>query len=147
MAVIATPETLEQNKAVIRRFSAEVWNQGDLDVMDELFDPQYVNHNPVPGQGPDRDGHKRVIASVRTGLPDIRETIEDMVAEGDRVVYRWTVTATHSGEVLGVPGTGKQIRFGGIEIYRLENGRIMERWGVFEQLSMLTQLGVIPDLH
>lgn len=133
----------ESNKAVIRRFSDEVWNHGDLAAMDELFAPDYVNHDPMPGQAPDREGHRRVIEMVRTGMPDIRETIEDMVAEGDRVVYRWTVHATHSGEVLGVPGDGRPISFGGIEIYRIADGRIAERWGVFEQLSMLRQLGVL----
>jgi predicted ester cyclase len=75
----------------------------------------------------------------------VRETIEDIVAEGDRVVYRWTVHATHVGEVMGIQGTGTPITFGGIEIYRLRDGRIVERWGVFDQLALLRQVGAMPS--
>jgi steroid delta-isomerase-like uncharacterized protein len=133
----------ESNKAVIRRFSDEVWNRGNLAAMDDLFASDYVNHHPMPGQTPDRDGHRRVVEMVRAGMPDICEQIDDLVAEGDKVVYRWTVHATHTGEVLGIPATGRPVTFGGIEIYRVADGRIVERWGVFEQLALLRQLGVI----
>jgi steroid delta-isomerase-like uncharacterized protein len=134
---------VEANKALIRRFSDEVWNRGNVAAMDELFASDYVNHDPMPGQAPDRDGHRRVVEMVRAGMPDIREQIEDLFGEGDRVVYRWTVSATHTGDVLGAPGTGRSVSFGGIEIYRVADGRIVERWGVFEQLALLRQLGVL----
>ena len=135
--------TTEANKALLLRFDAEVWNAGDVSVMDELFAPDYVNHDPSLGQPPDREGHKRVIAMVREALPDLRETVDDLVAEDDRVVFRWTVTATHERDFMGTPATGKRIEFSGIEIYRIADGRIAERWGVFDRLGMLRQLGVI----
>ena len=135
--------TTEANKALLLRFDAEVWNAGDVSVMDELFAPDYINHDPSLGQPPDREGHKRVIAMVREALPDLRETVDDLVAEDDRVVFRWTVTATHERDFMGTPATGKRIEFSGIEIYRIADGRIVERWGVFDRLGMLRQLGVI----
>ena len=134
----------DANKAVLRRFDEEVWNAGHIEVMDELFAPDYVNHDPSLGQTPDRDGHKRTIELVRVALPDVHETVEDLFAEGDRVVFRWTIRATHLGELLGTAPTGNPVHIGGMEIYRLRDERIVERWGVFDRLGLMQQLGIVP---
>jgi steroid delta-isomerase-like uncharacterized protein len=134
----------DANKAVLRRFDEEVWNAGHLEVMDELFAPDYVNHDPSLGQTGDREGHKRTIALARAALPDVRETVEDLVAEGDRVAFRWTIRATHLGELFGTQPTGNAVHIGGIEIYRLRDERIVERWGVFDRLGLMQQLGIVP---
>ena len=134
--------TTESNKAILRRFDEEVWNGGNIDVMDELFAADYVNHDPSLGQTPDRDGHKRTVAMARAALPDVHETVDDLFGEGDRVVFRWTITATHLGELLGTAPTGNRVEIGGIEIYRFHNEKIVERWGSFDRLGLMQQLGI-----
>jgi predicted ester cyclase len=104
-----------------------------------------VTHNPLPGQPPGREGQKQTITAVRAALPDIRSTIDDLIAEGDKVVWRWTARATHQGPLMGIPPTGKQITFGGIVIDRIASGQIVERWDQTDTLGLLQQLGAIPS--
>ena len=134
---------VEGSKALLRRFDAEVWNGGDVDLMDELFAVDYVNHDPSLGQTPDREGHKATVRLVRDALPDLRETVEDLFGEGDRVVFSWSLTATHLGSLLGVTPTGRPVHVRGIEIYRTRDGQIAERWGCFDRLGLMQQLGII----
>ena len=131
-------------KARIRRFYDEVWNQGNLAAVDELTAPDFVEHNPQPGIPPDREGLKQLVTVYRTAFPDTQFTVEDLIVEGDKAVVRWTARGTHQQELMGIPPTGKQATVTGIDIYGIKNGMTAEHWGNFDQLGMLQQLGVIP---
>jgi steroid delta-isomerase-like uncharacterized protein len=134
----------EQNKALERRFAEEVWNQGNLAVLDELLAPQFVEYTAPPGLPPGPAGLKAFVQMYRAAFPDAHLTIEDLLADGDKVVSRWTGTGTHLGPLFGIPATGKKMSVEGIGIHRYSEGKIIESWNVFDQLSMLQQLGVIP---
>ena len=136
----------EQNKATLRRFYEEVFNQGKYNALDEICAPNYVSHGPnnPPGVPNNRDGLRQIVMIYRNAVPDIHFTIEDIVAEGDMVVCRWSSTGTHKGDLLGIPPTGKSATVTGIDVERLENGKLAESWGIFDQLGLLQQLGVIP---
>jgi steroid delta-isomerase-like uncharacterized protein len=137
----------EANKAVARRIIEEVYNGGRLEVADELVASDYVGYDaasPEPMRGP--DGVKRQAEGYRTAFPDIRLTIEDEIAEGDRVVTRWTATGTHEAELFGIPPTGKQATVSGITISRIADGRIAENWISWDTLGLLQQLGAVPAM-
>ena len=131
----------EKNKALTRRHFEEDWNQGKLDVIDEIFATDYVGHQPggTDIQGP--EGLKQFVTMGRTAFPDIQFTVEDQIAEGDKVVIRWTLTGTHKGEYMGIPPTGVQVRVTGISFFRIAGGKIVERWLNRDALGMMQQLG------
>src|SRR5918997_2332148 len=129
----------EDNKAIIRSYVETVWNQRQLDRSEE-----FVDHAPLPGQAPGLDGAKRKWAMYLNAAPDLRVTIEDQVAEDDKVGVRRSYEGTHEGELLGVPATGKQVRVGSISIFRLAEGKIVENWEQLDLLTLMQQLGVIP---
>ena len=136
----------EQNKTIVRRYWEQAWNKGNLTVMDELVASDFDGH-PLPsdpdfGRGP--AGQKRLVGMYRTAFPDVRMTIEDMTAEGDRVVLRWTARGTNTGEMMGMPATGKPATVTGIIVNRIAAGKMVEGWGNVDALGMLQQLGVIP---
>ncbi len=133
----------EENKALSRRLIEEVWNQGNLAVIDELTAPNYVDHDPTrPIHGP--EGMKQFVSMYLTAYPDTHFTIEDQIAEGDRVVTRWTARGTHKGPLMGIPPTGKQVTVAGISIDRVVNGKLVEDWSSYDALGMMQQLGVVP---
>lgn len=134
----------ERNKALARRYIEEVWNRGNLDLIDELFTPDYVNHNLSAGQAPGLAGIKALIGGFRAASPDLRLTIDDLIAEGDKVVTRWTARGTHQGDLMGIPPTGKRLTVSAIVVDRFVDGRIVEHWAARDDLGMLQQLGVIP---
>jgi steroid delta-isomerase-like uncharacterized protein len=134
----------EQNKAIVRRFFEEVGNQGNVAAAGEIFAADVVDHTAPPGQAPGLEGVKHNLAIFRTAFPDVHLTIEDMLAEGDRVVARYTAHATHTGEFFGIPATGKQVVVTGISLSRIAGGKIVEQWGNQDDLGMLQQLGVVP---
>ena len=136
--------TTEDNKAIVRRFVEEVQNQGNLALVDELAAPSFVNHSAPPGIPSDREGSKQLAHMFRSAFPDGTMTIEEMLAEGDKVVTRKTFRGTHTGELMGILPTGKQVTIGLIEIVRLADGRVVEHWLEADNLGMLQQLGVIP---
>jgi predicted ester cyclase len=138
----------EQNKMLLRRFYEEVFNQGSYAVLDEIFAPNYINHNPgnPPGVPNDREGLRQIVTLYRNAVSGIHFTIDDMIAEGDTVICRWTSTGTHTGDLLGIAPTGKSATVTGTDIERVENGKLAEGWGVFDQLGLLQQLGVIPAM-
>ena len=138
--------TTETNKAIIRRIVEEIQNRDNLALIDELLAPNFVNHTPAPGLSPDREGIKQLLSMFRAAFPDGVMTIEDMIAEGDKVVSRKTYRGTHQGEFLGIPPTGRHITIGLIDIMRLVDGQVVEHWHVGDDLSMLQQLGVLPSL-
>ena len=135
----------DRNKLVIRRFVEEVQNGKDFDAYDELNDPDFVNLSSPPGVPPDRAGGKVFLQAFAEAYPDATFTIDDMIAEGDQVVTKKTMSGTNTGELAGLPATGRQVTFQYVDIMRVRDGRIVEHWNILDQLSWLTQLGVIPD--
>ena len=135
--------SIEENKALVRRFFA-AWNEGKLDDCYALLAPEIVDHAVPPGFPPGLEGVKQSTALVRRAFPDGQFTIEDLIAEGEQVVARWTVRAIHSGDFFGIPPTGKQVAVAGIDIVRLTHGKAVEHWRIFDQLGLLQQLGVVP---
>ena len=135
------------NKATVSRFD-DVVSTGDAEVIsktiDELIEPDVLIHMPLPIQATGAQALKQVWAMLLRGLPDIHLTVEDLIAEGDKVVSRNTVTGTHQGQYRGFPPTGKSITYNEIFIFRFANGRIAEIWGVVDVFSQMKQLGVIP---
>jgi steroid delta-isomerase-like uncharacterized protein len=137
--------SVEQNKAVVRRFYDEFLNGRNMAVADELIAPDcvfYMGGNPEPIRGP--DGYRRTLAMLTTAFPDIQWTVEDMVAEDDKVAERPVGRGTHLGEFMGVPPTGKPIELRGIAILRLADGKIVENWGMPDMLGLLQQIGALP---
>lgn len=135
---------LEENKALSRRFYEEVWGNKNLDIINDLFSTDAFDHTRPAELPPDPEGTKAYIGMFLSAFPDVQMTIEDHFAEGDRVVTRWTTTGTHTGELMNIPATGQQITVTGIYIQRIVNGKIVESWGLFDQMGMMQQLGVIP---
>jgi len=133
----------ESNKTVIRRGFEEGINQGNLAVFDEVIAPNYVNHNfPTPVPGP--EGFKQVLGMFLAGFPDLRVTLEDVLAEGDKVATRGIFTGTHRGEFNGIPATGKTVTVSYSDVWRVENGKAVENWVQMDMMGLLQQLGVIP---
>jgi steroid delta-isomerase-like uncharacterized protein len=133
----------EENKAIVRREIEEVFSaQGDLDVADEIFAPEYVGY-PEDVRGP--EGAKETAKMYRNAFPDVQLSIEDQVAEGDKVVTRWIGSGTHQGEMMGIAPTGNQVRVDGMTISRIEDGKIVEEWEIYDALGMMQQLGAIPS--
>ena len=134
----------EESKAIVRRFWG-VWEQGNIDLVDEVLAPDYFNHSPgIPNQPPGPEGVKAVVAMFQRAIPDLRVVIEDMIAEGDKVAVRYTLEGTHAGELFGVPPTGRRLRIKSIAVERVSDGKIREHWRVTDSLDMMQQLGVIP---
>jgi steroid delta-isomerase-like uncharacterized protein len=135
-------------KTISRRVAAEGFGQGRLEVLDELVAEDIVNRDEtIPPEIPaGRDGIKALAQGYRTAFPDMDLKVEDQIAEGDKVVTRWSARGTHQGELMGIPPTGKEARTTGITIDRIANGQIVETWTNWNQLSLLQQLGVIPEM-
>jgi len=135
----------EENKALARRLIEEAWNQGNLAVVDELLVYDHVPHHPMIGdQPPSRELYKQFIVRTRAAFPDMHATIEDQVAEGDKVVTHWSVQGTHHGVFQGHSPTGKQMRVTGIVIDRIVDGKVVEGWMVMDTHDQMQQLGLIP---
>jgi len=133
----------EQNKMIVRRFSEEVESQGNFAVADELLAHDFVSHTPL-GEAHGLEAAKQFGAMLRTAFPDLHVTVEDQIAEGDRVVTRWTCRGTHQGAFQGMPPTGKPIEIMGTTISRIANGKIVEQWGNPDLLSLMQQIGAVP---
>ncbi len=136
--------SVEENKAIERRFTEELFNKGNLAAVDELVATNFVAHIGIPGVTPDREGLKQFVTINRTAFPDFHSTIEDIIAEGDKTVQRFTARGTHKGEFMGIPPTGKQVTITGIAIDRIAGGKIVENWVNMDMLGMMVQLGVVP---
>ena len=136
----------ETNKEIVRRYIVDAFSQGNLAVLDEIIDPHQVNGGPgaLPGVPPGPEGNKMLITAYRNAFPDLHFTIDEQIAEGNTVVTRWTAHGTHKGEFAGISPTGKQATVVGMGLDRIENGKIVASWGLFDQFGMLQQLGVIP---
>jgi predicted ester cyclase len=126
--------SLENNKALVRREQEELWNHtGNLDAAEELFVPEQA------------EAARQEAADFRRGFPDVVSIIEDLIAEGNKVAARWRARATHQGEYVGIPPTGKEVEFTGISVYRIEGDRIAESWTEEDDLGLMRQIGAVPD--
>ena len=135
--------SLDQNKAVVRRFVDEVQNRHNTDAIEEFFSPDIADHSGMAAkQG--IEGIREFFVSVFAAFPDIRFTIHDQVAEGDKVVTRKTFRATHQGDFLGLSATGKSVEVEVIDIFRVSEGKLVEHWALADQHGMLQQMGVVP---
>jgi steroid delta-isomerase-like uncharacterized protein len=138
--------SLEQNKAVVRRWIEAGWNQSkntDPNFVREIFAEDWVDLNPPPGQPAGADGIDHFVAYYRAALPDAQLTIDRMLAEGDEVVFRWTARGTHMGNLGAMPPSGKSVKLTGITWHRLAGGKIVESYAEIDSLTLLQQLGVI----
>jgi steroid delta-isomerase-like uncharacterized protein len=135
----------EENKALVRRFIEEVWNKGNLDVIDELVAENHVDHDPAQAGSPGgRQGVRAFVEMYRSAYPDTHLDIGEVIAEGDLVAMTWSATGTHQGELMGIAPTGRSVTVTGIGVDRISGGQIVESWANYDSLGMLAQLGAIP---
>jgi steroid delta-isomerase-like uncharacterized protein len=133
----------KENKAIVRRLYEEVWNKRRVELVDELLSPSHAMHNNhVPDSCIGPEAYKREVARFVTGFPDLRFTLEDVVAENDKVAVSWIISGTHRGEFRGVPPTGKKVSIEGITINLIADGKIMDSYINWDALSLLQQFGV-----
>ena len=137
--------SVENNKNTFRRYVDEVWKNENLDIADEVFAEKYLSHQSdgtVLERGP--DDVKKFVTEYRSAFSDIENISEDMIGEDDKVVNRWTLHVTHTGEFRDIPATNKRITINGIGIFRFsEDGKVVESWDSLDQLGMLRQLGAV----
>ena len=135
-----------ENKAIFRRFVDEVMNQGKISTIDELFAPDFVGHVQLPpAPAMNREGVKLLFSMYQSAFSGFQATIEDLIAEGDKVVGLLTVRGTHTGNFVGIPPTGKRVTFQTMDIFRTVGDKIVEHWAMPDQFSLRQQLGVIPS--
>ena len=132
----------EENKDIVRRYVEEVWGRHDLAAALELLAPYYVDHHPPPGVTPDREGFMSALDIFAAAFPDAELTLNDLVAEGDRVADRWTLAATHTGSFFGIAPTYRRVILTGMDLHRIVDGQITDTWHVEDILGLLRQLGV-----
>jgi steroid delta-isomerase-like uncharacterized protein len=143
---VMTSDQRTNNKQIVEAFIQELFTNGDLDAVDRHLAPDFVNHDsPFPGAPDGPEGMRQAAVRYRAALPDWHSNVDQMIAEDDIVVERFTARGTHQGELMGTPGTGKPVVLRGINIFRLDDGKIVERWGQLDQLGLLHQLGVTPS--
>ena len=140
-----TTDQLSSNKALVEAFIRELFTEGNLSAVDRYLHPKMINHDPpFPGASEGPEGMRQVAALFRAALPDWHSEVEDLVAEGDIVVERFTARGTQRGELMGVPASGKVIVLHGMQMFRIENSQIVERWGRLDEIGLLRQLGLAP---
>jgi steroid delta-isomerase-like uncharacterized protein len=135
--------SVQDNKTLVRRFIDEIFVQGRTEAVDELLADDFVGHT-WPSTGHPKDDLKAAIGRTAKGLSDPRFVVEDMIAEGDQVAVRLTAEATQTGELMGMPASGKRYSIGEIHIFRVRDGKVTEHWHQFDQVSMMRQLGALP---
>ena len=134
----------DDNKALVRRYYDEVFNERRVELVDELAVEDYVEHDPFPGQGDGRADLRARVELILAAMNPLRFDVQDVVAEGDRVVVRWVQQGTQTGPFMGMPPTGRQYTMAGIDVHRLRDGRMAEHWHVVDLFGLLQQLGAIP---
>jgi steroid delta-isomerase-like uncharacterized protein len=134
--------TLEE---IAARYGLEIWGAGNLQTLESLFADDVVDHNAFPGQAPGREGIEETLVAYRAAFPNLTLTNDDIVVGSDRVVLRWTARGTHEGELMGIPASGAEVTMTGIDILRVENGKVVERWGEFNGLELMQQIGVVAS--
>jgi steroid delta-isomerase-like uncharacterized protein len=139
----------EENKALVRHFIEEVYNERNVDALDQMLTPDYAEHDEPPTSpllhGPEI--LKRTVPQIFGAFPNIRYEVEDMISEGEKVVTHWTARGAQRGEFMGVAPTDREVRFSGITIYQIANGKIAQTWAVWDALGLFEQIGLIPTLE
>jgi steroid delta-isomerase-like uncharacterized protein len=134
-----------ENKAIVRRLYEEVWNKRKLEVISELISPSHALQAPnVSGSSIGPEAYKRQVLVFLEAYPDLHWTIEDTIAEKDKIVACWTFSGTHKGDYMGIPATNKKVSVDGITVHHIVGGKIMDSYGYFDVLGMIKQLGVAP---
>ena len=136
----------EENKFVVRRRIEEIYNKKEIAIVDEIIATDFVLHDPNSPAIRGSEGFKQFVTSNLSTFPDIHFTIEDQIAEGDKVATRWTVRGTHKGDLVGIDPTGRQVKMVGISIDRVADGKIIESWESWDALGMMQQLGIVPEM-
>lgn len=135
------------NKAIVQRLYQEVWNKRKLEVIKEIISPSHALQAPnIFGSSIGPDAYKRNVLLFLAGYPDLRWTIEDTIAEEDKVVACWTISGTHKGDYMGIPATNKRVSVDGMTVHHIANGKIMDSTSNWDALGMMQQLGVVPPL-
>lgn len=135
----------EQNKALVVGFVEELFNRGNMGIVGEIFAPDFIEHEQLPPNIPNgSEGVKVLTTMLRSAFPDFKATIDDIIAEGNKVVIRMNWSGTQKGEFMGIPATGKRVSFGVIDIIRVTNGKVVEHWGQMDSMKMMQQLGALP---
>ena len=140
----ATPE--KANIAIVRKFFEVGPSKGDLVAADALLHPEFSLHTPLPTPGPGIPAMNNVITTCRAAFHGLHVTIDDIMADGDKVTARFTARGMHNGEFMGLPPTGKAITMTGIEIFRIKDGKIAELWGEANLMGLMQQLGILPNM-
>ncbi len=135
----------EDNKALVRRYVEEFVDRSNFNLSDEIFAPNFVRYDAGPDQVSRVEDLKHFFAMLHSGFPGSRNTIDDLISEGDKVALRFTFHGTHQGEFMGISPTGKQVTMPGIDILRIADGKIVEMWNQEDVLGMMQQLGAIPE--
>jgi steroid delta-isomerase-like uncharacterized protein len=135
---------LEENKKLVRLLLEDDISRGDEAVQERLIHPDFYDHTNPPGMERGLAGHKAIVSLFRQAFPDQWWQIEDLIAEGDKVVARTTMTGTHKGDFFGIPPTGKSVKVAGVHVMRFADGRLVEHWGSNDDLGLMRQLGVVP---
>ncbi|TET08629.1 MAG: ester cyclase [Candidatus Thorarchaeota archaeon] len=131
---------MSENKAKFQLLYDEILNKGNLDAFEELCAPNFVKHAIPPSPDYGIEGSKQSVLMLRKAFPDIKYTVEDMIEDGDKLVARWSAKGTHKGEFMGIPPTGKQVTFSGIEIIRVKDGKAIEEWEELDRAGLMQQL-------
>jgi steroid delta-isomerase-like uncharacterized protein len=131
-------------KSMAQRWYSEVMNEGKEELIDELCADSFVDHDPLPGTSPDRDGIHDFVKQVRSAFPDLKTTIDDMLVEGDEIAVRSTFRGTHEGDFMGMPATGKKVEVSNYDFVRFENDHAVEHWGTIDSAALMEQIGVVP---
>jgi steroid delta-isomerase-like uncharacterized protein len=134
------------NKAMVDEFIQAVFTRGELDAIERYLAPTFVNHDPFPGAGADRDGFRQMARAFRTAFPDWSSRLKELIAEGELVAERFIAQGTHRGEIMGIAPTGRTVSLAGINIFRIKDGKITERWGRLDDLGFMQQLGVVSHV-
>jgi steroid delta-isomerase-like uncharacterized protein len=135
----------EQNKELVRQLMEEDISRGNVTVAERIIHPGFFDHTNPPGMQHGLEGHNAIVRLFRAAFPDQWWQIEDLIAEGDRVVARTTMRGTHSGDFFGIPASGRAVTLTGVHVLRIADGRIIEHWGSNDDLGLLRQIGALPE--
>ncbi|XVH33445.1 ester cyclase (plasmid) [Haloferacaceae archaeon DSL9] len=136
------------NKELVRRDPKEIWTEGNLDAIDEIFREDFVLHDPSStGESKGRDDYREYVEIYREAFPDVEYEVDAVVAEGETVALRYTARGTHEGEFMGLEPTGKHVSVSGMEMYRVEDGQIVEMWTSYDALGLFQELGLLPPIE
>lgn len=131
-------------KQTVTTYTNDVWNQHRVDAIDKYYAPGYIHHDVSRPDVTTLKDYKAWASALQTGLPDIRVDIDDLLADGAMVMKRWTASGTHTGELAGIPPSGRRVQFSGVSVYRFSDGTIVESWYVYDLFGLLQQVGALP---